>query len=186
MNEKVLVNVDKRKWRTSPLVGQIVLLSTTNKHGVPNVAPKSWISMTSFSPPTLGFGCNLKHRTVRNILETKEFVVNIPDEGLAKKVWSTGSSPHSSDRSIRELGFTLMPSIRVAASSIRECRAHLECVYDSDKRYDSEVWIFGKIVSVSVDKFLLQGSGQERYQRLAPIFYLEDRTYGVLGEIRTV
>lgn len=186
MNEKIVVDVDKRKWQVSPLLGQIVLVSTLSKDGAPNVAPKSWVSMVSFKPPVLGFGCNLKHQTVRNILETEEFVVNIPDEGLARKVWETSESLHNSAASIRKLGFALIPSVRVSAPRVRECRAHLECVYDSDKRYKDEVWVFGRIVCVSVDRALLQGSSQERYRRLSPVFYLEDKTYGTLGEVRGI
>jgi flavin reductase (DIM6/NTAB) family NADH-FMN oxidoreductase RutF len=114
----MVMEVDKRKWQVSPLPGQVVLVSTLNADGAPNVAPRSWVSMVSFDPPILGFGCNLKHRTARNILETKEFVLNIPDEGLARKVWETGESPHDSATLIRKLGFTVIPSLKVSAPRI--------------------------------------------------------------------
>lgn len=86
---------------------------------------------------------------------TKQFVVNIPDESLAGKVWKTGDSPHKGAPSIRELGFSLVPSSKVSVPRVQECKAQLECVYESDKRYGDEVWIFGRILSVSVDETII-------------------------------
>jgi flavin reductase (DIM6/NTAB) family NADH-FMN oxidoreductase RutF len=41
-----------------------------NRNKTPNVAPKSWISMIALKPAIIGFGCNLKHQTAKNVLET--------------------------------------------------------------------------------------------------------------------
>jgi hypothetical protein len=49
---KVSLAPDKRGWHPSPIMGQIVLVTTLNADGVSNVAPKSWISMVAFEPPT--------------------------------------------------------------------------------------------------------------------------------------
>jgi len=186
MSGRIVMEVDKKRWRVSLLPGQIVLVSTSDREGIPNVAPKSWISMVSFSPPILGFGCNLKHQTARNVLEVKQFVVNIPDKSLAQKVWKTGESPHKGAASIKKLGFSLVSSNKISAPGIQECKAQLECAYESDKRFGDELWIFGRILSVSADKTLIQGSSQERYSRLSPIFYLEQNTYGTLGEVKNL
>jgi flavin reductase (DIM6/NTAB) family NADH-FMN oxidoreductase RutF len=119
MGERIRMEVDKRRWKISLLPGQIVFISTLNKHGVPNVAPKSWVSMVSLRMPMLGFGCNLKHQTAQNVLETKEFVLNIPDESLAKTVWKTGESPHNSVVAIQKLGLTLVPSTKVSVPRVQ-------------------------------------------------------------------
>jgi len=186
MAEKVCLGVDKAKWHTSPLPGHIVLISTINKGEVPNVAPKSWISMVALKPAIIGFGCNLKHQTAKNVLETKEFVINVPSENLAENVWKTGESQHDGASKLEKLGFTLVPSVTVAPPGIKECRTHLECVYDSDKRYGDEIWIFGEIVFACIDEKALQGSLKERYKYLSPIFYLEEKTYGTLGDVHTI
>lgn len=180
------INVDKRTWKSSPLPGHIVLVSTVNRYKIPNVAPKSWVSMVAFQPAIMGFGCNLKHQTAKNILETKEFVINVPSEDLAENVWKAGKHQHEGAENLRNLGFTLIPSIQISPPRIQECKAHFECIYDSDNRYGDEIWIFGKVVSASIDKAVLEGSKQKRYKHLNPIFYLEDATYGVLGSIKTI
>jgi len=186
MVEKVCLGVDKEKWQTSPLPGHIVLVSTTNKNRVPNVAPKSWISMVALKPAIIGFGCNLKHQTARNVLDTKEFVVNVPGEDLAEKVWRIGESEHDSAAKLKELGLTLTPSVTVSPPGVKECKAHLECQYDSDRRYGDEIWIFGEIVFVCIDEKALEGTSQERYKHISPIFYLEEKTYGTLGNVHAI
>jgi flavin reductase (DIM6/NTAB) family NADH-FMN oxidoreductase RutF len=180
------LGLDKRKWKTSPLPGQIVLVSTISRDRIPNLAPKSWIAVVAFEPLIIGLGCTLKHQTAKNILETGEFVINVPSEDLVKKVWKTAYSPHSGDVDLQKLGFTMIPSVKVSPPRIRECKAHLECTYESDKRYGNEIWIFGKTVFVSIDKEALEGSSQERHKYLNPIFYLEKNTYGVLGDVKPI
>lgn len=186
MIEKVCLGVDKARWQTSPLPGHIVLVSTVNRDKVPNVAPKSWVSMVALKPAIIGFGCNLKHKTARNVLETKEFVVNVPGEDLAEIVWKTIEREHEGTAELKKLGFTTMPSVTVAPPGIKECKAHLECQYDSDKRYGDEIWIFGEIVFTCINEEALKGSSRERYNYLSPIFYLEEKTYGTLGDVQTV
>lgn len=186
MARKVSLGVDKAKWRTSPLPGHIVLVSTASKARVPNVAPKSWMSMVSRRLAVIGFGCNLSHQTARNILETKEFVINVPGRNLVQQIWKCGESEHGDATKIRKLGFTLVPSVAVDVPRVDECRAHFECIYDSDRQYADEIWFFGKIVFACVDEKALEGSRRERYRYLDPILYLEEKTYGTLGWIGKV
>jgi len=68
MKEKLSLSPDKRTWRPSPLLGQIVLVTSLNKDGQSNVAPKSWLSMMAFEPSLLALGCDLAHWTAQNIL----------------------------------------------------------------------------------------------------------------------
>lgn len=142
--------------------------------------------MVALKPAIIGFGCNLKHQTARNVLKTKEFVINIPGGDLAENIWKAAESPHSGASKLQGLGLTLIPSFKVSPPSVQECKAHLECVYDSDKRYGNEIWIFGEIVLVSIDKKALEGSNQKRYRYLNPIFYLEEKTYGTLGDVKNI
>src|SRR5262245_39500045 len=83
---KVEIPTDKAQWHPSLLAGQIVLVSSVNVQGVPHAARKSWITMVSSAPPMLGLSCHLSHRTAINILETRDFVVNIPGDDLAGRV----------------------------------------------------------------------------------------------------
>ena len=75
----VELSLDKHSWSPSPLLGQVVLVTSVDAHGVIDVAPKSMVSMAAFAGPIVGFGCNVEHGTYRNIESTGEFVINVPD-----------------------------------------------------------------------------------------------------------
>ncbi|BAS26714.1 flavin reductase [Limnochorda pilosa] len=177
-SEKVPLVLDKDAWHPSVLPGQIVLVSTVDSDGEPNVAPKSWITMAAFAGPILAFGCNKEHTTYRNVLATGEFVVNIPGEPLADRAWEMAR--HHGLQRLEKSGLTLKPAAKVAAPMVEECRAHLECVLDSVKEFGDEVLIFGRIVAGSIDASCLEGGPPEQYFALRPIFFLEEGYYGSL------
>ncbi len=188
MVEKVEISCDKRKWHPSPFPGQVVLITTIDDDGKANVAPKSWISMVAFGPPpVLMFGCNLDHSTARNILITKQFVVNVPGKDLIETCWAIGAD-HQSQRWERfeRHGLTTIDSRYVKPPSIEECRAHFECELEITHEWKREVAIFGTIKGVVIDKQSLEGSTQEMYEYLAPCFFLEDRIAAVVNEIHGV
>lgn len=178
--------LDKRAWQPSPLPGQVVLVTTVDPDGRPAVATKSWISMVSFGPPpVLMFGCNAEHGTARNVQRTGHFVVNVPGQDLAAACWAVGSDTgvRGPDR-FASNGLTPIPSVRVTPPRVAECAAHFECELDDVRAWGSEVAIFGKIVSASVDARITLGDAAARYRALAPFFFLESGWLAPLGSPR--
>ena len=176
MKEKVSLSFDKRMWSPSPLLGQIVLVTSLNEDGQSNVAPKSWISMMAFEPSLLALGCNLAHWTARNILARQEFVVNIPGDELVDVVWKSHSLPHP--RPVESIGLTSMPAQKVRPPLIAECKAHLECTYLQHLAFGEEVILLGKIVAASVDREALEAQDPYAYLRL--FAFLQDGVYGTV------
>ena len=169
--------LDKRLWHPSPLVHQIVLVTTVSEEGVENVAPKSLISMLSFDPPILVIGCNRGHQTAMNIVSTGEFVVNVPHWRHVEEVWRSSDLPHP--RRVSDMGLTAIPGVNVKVPRIEECPAHLECTLDSIKSWGDEMALFGEIVSFTMLGELGQG-WEEWYTQLGHFLFLEDKLYGVV------
>lgn len=71
---KIAFPAGKTAWHPSVLPGPIVLVSTMDAAGEPNIAPKSWVSMMAFRGPVLAFGCHRSHATARNAETSGEFV----------------------------------------------------------------------------------------------------------------
>ncbi|MGE5136088.1 MAG: flavin reductase [Gemmatimonadota bacterium] len=166
------------------LPGPIVLVSTVDTAGEPNIAPKSWISMMAFRGPVLAFGCHRSHATARNAEVAGEFVVNIPPEALAERIWAMPAS-HGTERIARS-GLTLLPASRVTPPLIRECKAHLECKLESVTRLGAEVVVFGKIVAASIDEDCAGSSVADQYFRLRPVFFLEEGVYGSIDTAKRI
>lgn len=170
----------KSAWHPSPLVGQVVLISSRNTRGDVHVAAKSWISMAASDPPTLCLSCRISHRTAIDILETREFVVNIPGDDLSSRVWR--AAERSGGVLDGDAGdWALAPAFKVAPPLLKECKAHLECVLDASHRLNAEeIALFGRILTVSLDEALLEGTPEERYRHLRPLLYLEEGLFGSL------
>lgn len=181
---KVAFDPEKHMWHPSVLPGQIVVVSTVDERGEANLAPKSWIMMAAFAGPVIALGCNVEHSTYQNIAATGQFVINIPGEPLAERIYALIRS-HGKER-IQQSGFTLMPAQKVKPPIVEECRAHLECELESIKQYGDEVVIFGKIVAASIDEECLLGEQPEQYFSLRPIFFLEENTYGSIDTAKRV
>ena len=164
-------------WRPPPLVGQVVLVTTLNKDGTTNIAPKCWASMVASDPPHLAFNCNREHWTAQNILRSGEFVVNIPGVELAEKVWRIAGLPHP--RPVEAAGFTALPASRVKPPRIAECSAHLECTLVDQKDFGKEVWLLGRVVSASADAEVARARDPFRVMR--SFVYLAPGTFGVIG-----
>ncbi len=174
--QKVAIDPDKRKWRPSPILGQLVLVTTTNEDGTSNVAPKNWISYMASCPSVIALGCNREHWTARNILRSGEFVMNVPGAELVDAVWEAGYLEHP--RPVESAGLTPIPSLKVKPPRIEECKAHLECVLDRHFAYGDELVILGRIVAASIDREALEA--KDPYEYLRMIVFLESGTYGIV------
>jgi flavin reductase (DIM6/NTAB) family NADH-FMN oxidoreductase RutF len=161
-------------------VGQVVLVTTQNEDGTSNIAPKCWAGRVASAPLTLAFNCNLEHWTARNVLRSREFVVNVPGAELASRVWAIPGLPHP--RPVESAGFTSLMPTKVKPRRVAECRAHLECVLDRKVIYGKEVVLFGRIVAASADKAVTEA--RNPFALFRSFVYFEPGTYGIIGRGR--
>jgi len=177
--------LDKHAWSPSPFPGQVVLVTSRDRHGAIDIAPKSWISMAAFSGPVIGFGCNTAHATFTNISSTAEYVINVPGVSLAERVWQMLES-HGDERLTRS-GLTLGSARTVAAPVILDCAAYLECRLRDVVEFDAgEVFVFGTIAAVAVDEGAVEGDAGAASAAIAPFFFVQDGWYAPLGRARRV
>ncbi len=184
MRNKVPLGLDMVQWRPSVLPAQIVLVSTLNPAGEPDLALKTGVTLAAPAGPVIAFASNTQDTTYHNITINGEFVINIPGEALAKRVWTLTLAQGNVQEN--RAGLTLSPAAVVRAPIIEECRAHLECRLDSTKNYGEEAVVFGRVVAASMDADCQMGTPPEQYFELRPAFFLEDRTYGTIDGAKWV
>lgn len=113
----------------------IALVSTLGANGVQNVAPLSSISIASVMPPMVTISLSTRRRrageqkdTLRNILASKEFVVNVPvTEGIALAMNLAGAEFPSHVSEFAETGLTPVPADLVQAPMVAEAPVSFEC-----------------------------------------------------------
>lgn len=177
-----LSSEERANWyrRRNFVIRPIVVITTISREGVPNAAIKTNF-MTVSSMTRFAFHCSPEHHTYRNVLETKEFVVNIPTEDIAGKILKaaliTVNPCPIGVNEIEKAGLTPIPSEKVRPPRIEECVAHYECVLD----WYREALIVGKTVAVSVDESLMKGRDSRKMMFLSGG---DPASYGVAGQTK--
>ena len=110
----------------------IAWVSTVNADGKANLAPFSFFTGVSWSPPVVAFSAvnradgSMKD-TVVNIRQTKEFVIHIVSADLLKTMEETAKPiPYGEDAACVH-GIHLLPSQAVKPYRIQEAKVALEC-----------------------------------------------------------
>ena len=94
--------------------------------------------------------------TVKNIEETKEFVINLVTENIKDKMMlSSKILPHNKSE-IEEFKIPIKKSHIVAPPSIAISPINMECRYVKTINIQNNKMIIGKILGISVDDLLLK------------------------------
>ena len=148
-----------------------IIIITVGKDGSINAAPYSWFSIVDYNPPRVLFSTNMKRDTYRNVLETKEFVLNFPSVDLLKQIWITSKHFPYGVSELEKASLTVFPSEKVKPPRIKECKAHIECKVLWTKPIGSSCLILGEIISLSVDEKIEQFGTKDRLIQLNPPLY---------------
>ena len=178
---KELLQWQVKNWERDMflIVRPIVIITTMSREGVPNAALKTNFMNVSVLEK-VAFCCFPGHDTHRNIVETGEFVVNVPSEEIIEKIMVTAVNfPHNVNE-IEKAGLTAVPSVKVKPPRIEECKLHLECRL----KWRKDNIIVGDVVAASADEDLIRGSVEERQMKLGQMFLVGARMYGRVGEIK--
>jgi len=104
-----------------------VVLITTARGGKANIMTQSWHTMMEFEPPLVGCVISGRNHSFNILRATRECVINIPTQDLAKQVVGCGNTSGSMVDKFRRFGLTAAPASLVEAPLITECYANLEC-----------------------------------------------------------
>jgi len=173
----------------------IAFVTTLGPSGIVNAAPFSYFTGVASSPPTLLI-CSGRRRdattskdTHRNIVENREFVVNVVVEEVMDGV-VIGGTDHPPDVSeIALAGLQTAPSERVKPPRIAASPVNMECRLTQITEVAGTAIIVGEVVWMHVrDDLIVEsrvspGSKVIDAARLAPIARLGGDDYARLGEI---
>lgn len=120
------------------MVGSIVprpiaLVSSLDQGNVRNLAPFSYFTACSSNPPVVVFCPILRPTppmmkdTLRNILDTREFVVNIVSEDFAGQMNATAAQVGPEVDEFELSGLTPLKSDLVKPPRVAESQVHMEC-----------------------------------------------------------
>jgi flavin reductase (DIM6/NTAB) family NADH-FMN oxidoreductase RutF len=143
----------------------IALVSSIDAKGIRNLAPFSYFTACSSNPPVVVFCPVLRpfqpmaKDTLRNILETHEFVVNIVSEDFADKMNACSATVPPEVDEFELSGLTPLASEVVKAARVGESHVHMECrlmqvVHVGDKP-GSGTLVLGEVLRFHVSEDLI-------------------------------
>ncbi len=171
----------------------IAWVSTLSKDGVPNLAPFSYFSGITSTPPLVSIAAGRRHGarkdTTNNASSTRELVINIVTEAqLDNMVRTSGEYPPELDE-IALVGVTPLPSVKVKPSRIAEAPIQLECRTREILEISPGIVdiIIAEIILVHVsDELPITADLSIPTESFRPVGRLGGEHYTTLGAIREV
>ncbi len=138
----------------------IAWVSTLSQAGVPNLAPFSFFSGVTASPPSIMFAPvnrpdGSSKDTIINIRESGQFVINVVPFALAEQMNLTSAEFSAETSEFEAAGLTPNDSLKVAPPWVKESPIQMECeliqiVEVGDGPLAANI-VIGKILLVRVD-----------------------------------
>jgi flavin reductase (DIM6/NTAB) family NADH-FMN oxidoreductase RutF len=156
MTEKVEVSSPSILRLLHPM--HTVLVTSIGKSGNADIITLAWVMPTSINPPLVALSISPRRHSHSLILETKEFVVNVPTMDILNQTFFCGSVSGRNHDKFKESGLTPIQAKRVKPPIIDECVAHLECRLHSQLQTGDHTVLVGEVVEAYADKDTFKGT----------------------------
>lgn len=145
-------------------------ISSVDSKGHVNLAPYSFFNAVAYSPPQVMFAASGYHAegglkdSVKNIQETREFVVNMVSWPLREAMnISSTTAPRETDE-FDVAALEKEPSELVAPPRVKDSPAHMECRYTKTVELPrasedaANLVVFGEVIGIHIsDEILVDG-----------------------------
>jgi len=114
---------------------QVVLITSLDSNGIPNIMTAGWTMFCSANPPMVAVAIGKQRHSHNAILANKCFGYAMPDKQLEKEVLFCGTHSGRNCNKFLETKLTPLPAKYIKAPLIGECPVNMECklvnYYDS-------------------------------------------------------
>lgn len=168
----------------------VAWITTMDEEGRVNAAPFSSYNYVATSPPMLGV--NIARRegdgavkdTARNILRSREFVVNVATEATLEAMHASAANYPPEESEVAALGLGTLPSRHVRVPRLAATPVQMECRLDQAVplgRGINTLYI-GEVVAFHLSRAVFDGSRVDS-AAMRPVARLGGPWYAKLGEV---
>lgn len=170
-------------------------VSSISEEGINNLAPFSYFNMVGDDPPHIMFSTRRDNDsnkdTLNNILNTKQFVVNMVTEELVEQMNATSQSVPAEVDEFELTGLTPIPSVKIKAMRVKESLVNFECelvhhYFLENHKQGGACVIIGRIVMMHFDDSILLENYKINMESYKPVARLAGSNYSKIGEIFSV
>jgi len=170
----------------------VAFVTSISAKGEPNLAPFSYFNGVASNPPSIVISVTRKpdgskKDTLRNIEETKQFVVNTISEWMVEPAHQCSADYPYGVNEMEKTGLTPIASKIVKPPRVRESPIQMECqLYGTFEVGDGSLGcatlVIGRVVLFHVSAHAYEG-GRIILERIKPISRLGGSSYGRTSEI---
>lgn len=156
-----------------------VVLVSCGKGETQNLITIAWTGIINSNPPMTYISVRKSRHSHTILTETKEFVINLVNEDIAREVDFCGVKSGRDVDKFGECGFTAIPAEEVSAPMVAESPVNLECVVKDVIEYPSHDMFIAEIVRVHGDKDLYDDTGKFCLEKAKLVAYSHGEYYGL-------
>jgi len=164
----------------------IALVTTMDSEGNRNAAPFSFFNVFGSKPPIVAFAPGdrepgIPKDTARNIMDTKEFVVNLVDEAIAEAMNLCAAELDPGESELEYANLTEAPSVKIQVPRLSEAAVSLECREYETMAIGNNRLVIGEVLWMHVRDGVLD----EKLHLVSDAYHTVGRMHGADGYCRT-
>lgn len=157
----------------------VVMVSCSDQKEHDNIITVAWAGTVCTNPPMLSISIRKERFSYQMIEETKEFVVNLTTEELARATDFCGVRSGRNTDKFKEMNLTKVKGDHVKAPMILESPVNIECRVRDIIKLGSHDMFIADVLCVHVDKQLMNEKGKLELNKSSPIVYSHGEYYGI-------
>lgn len=157
----------------------VLIVATYDEDNIPNAMNAAWGGISDVNEVHLCL--SYEHKTIKNILKTKEFTISFGTKKYEKECDYVGMVSGNNDKDkLKKCGFHTIKAKKVNAPIIKELPLAIECKLI---KYDRKTGhLYASIVNTSIDEEILT-DGEVDMKKFEPIIYDGlNHNYHVIGK----
>ena len=138
---------------------------------MPNIITLAWVGTVCSNPPSVGIGVRPERYSHPLLVESGEFVVNLPSASQVDVVDYCGQVSGRDVDKWAACNLTPAAAGKIRTPYIAECPVALECRVSHHLTLGVHDLFIGEILAVQVDEAVLTAQGKMDYQQAQPLAY---------------
>lgn len=173
--------MDKEKFKSGNMLYPlpVVMISCSDGEGNDNIVTVAWAGTVCTNPPMLSISVRPERYSYSIIEKTKEFVVNLTTEELAKATDFCGVRSGRNFDKFKEMNLTKAKGDHVNSPMILESPVNIECRVREIIKLGSHDMFLADVLAVHVNKQLMNEKGKLELNKSNPIVYSHGEYYGI-------
>lgn len=176
--------IEKEYWKPGNMLYPIpaVMVSCGELNNHPNIITVAWAGTVCSSPAMVSISIRKERYSYQLIKDSKEFVINLVTGDLVRQADYCGVKSGREVDKFDKMKLTPVRAQKVSAPLIAESPVNIECIVKDILPLGSHDMFLAEVVSVAVDKKLMDKSGRFHLNKAGLVVYSHGEYYG-LGEL---